>query len=130
MRVEIKNAAAVVTGGASGLGLATTNIAPGVYSVYVRMSEGPHTRYLYAPEPLAIVSSLQPPGLGLSQLDSGLFRVTVNGVIGQTIRLQTSADLYQWLPLATNTLTSAVWNHTNAVPPGLGARFYRAVLVP
>jgi hypothetical protein len=54
----------------------------------------------------------------------------VNGVSGQTIILQASTDLQNWLPLATNALTSANWIYTNAVPPGLGAQFYRVMLMP
>ena len=112
----------------SNLGLATTKVTPGRYSIYVSISDGTHTRYLYAPEPLTVASSLQKPVLAISQFGAGRFRINVSGVTGQTIVLQTSANLMNWLPLATNTLTSAAWILTNSPPPGLDTRFYRAML--
>lgn len=110
------------------LGLPTTNIAPGTYSVYAKISDGINTRYLYAPELLTVASSLQPPALEISPLDAGQFQIGVNGVSGQTIVLQTSTDLRNWLPLATNALTSASWIYTNVPPAAFGMQFYRAIL--
>jgi hypothetical protein len=112
------------------LGLATTNIAPGNYAVYVKMSDGIHARYLYAPERVAVASSLQPPALGISQMNNGWLLIGVNGVSGQTIVLQTSTDLRNWQPLATNALTADTWLYTNTAAAGFGGQFYRAVLAP
>jgi hypothetical protein len=110
------------------LGLATTNAAPGTYSVYAVLTDGARRRYLYAPELLVIASSLQPPVLGLNMLASGRVRIAVKGVPGQLIELQISPDLAAWQPLATNQMTSADWTFTNTVPVGQAARFYRARL--
>ena len=110
-------------------GLTTTNIAPGWYAIYAKISDGTHTRYLYTPELVEIVS-IQPPLLGITMSNGTQFVISVNGVSGQTIVLQTSTDLQNWLPLATNTLTSVSWNYTNHAPPGLSGQFYRAFLLP
>jgi len=114
----------------SNLGLPTTNVAPGVYSIYAKISDGAHARYLYTPELLTIVSNHQPPVLGISQPGGAQFHISVTGVSGQTIVLQTSTDLQNWQPLATNTLASCSWSFTNNAPPGFPQRFYRALLSP
>lgn len=110
--------------------LATTNVPPGAYAIYGKISDGAHTRYLYAPEIVQIVSSTQPPVLGISEMNSSQFVIGVSGVVGQKIILQTSTDLQNWLPLMTNTLTSGAWFYTNNVSPNFSGQFYRAILNP
>ena len=113
----------------SNLGLATTNIAPGLYAIYAKISDGARSRYLYAPELVEIVP-IQPPVLGITMSSPTQFVINVTGVSGQTIALQTSTDLQNWLPLATNTLTSGSWSYTNNASPGIGGQYYRALLEP
>jgi hypothetical protein len=111
------------------LGLATTNVPPGSYAVYGRISDGVHTRYLYAPELVDIVAAQEPVVLSIERLSSAQMVVGVTGVTGQQIVLQTSTDLRTWLPMATNTLTSGSWSYTNNVSPGTGGQFYRALML-
>jgi hypothetical protein len=114
----------------SDLNLATTNVPPGVYAIYGKISDGVHTRYLYTPEEVEIVSIQQPPVLGIVKSNGAQFVISINGVPGQTNVLQTSTDLQNWLPLATNTLTSETWNYTNSAANNVSGQFYRAVIIP
>jgi len=110
--------------------LTTTNVSPGVYSIYGRISDGTHTRYLYTPELIEILPSQVPPVLRAIKLNGAQFVIGVSGVSGQTIVLQSSPDLHNWLPLATNTLTSGTWNYTNNAPQNITEGFFRALLMP
>lgn len=110
------------------LTLATTNVPAGIYSVYAKISDGAHTRYLYTPQLIEILSNRQPPTLDISTLNNTQLVIGVNGMSGQRIMLQSSPDLRAWTLLATNTLGASRWNYTNALTVGLEQQFYRAVL--
>jgi hypothetical protein len=110
----------------SNLGLATTNVAPGTYSIYAKISDGKHTRYLYTPGLVTIISNLQPPTLDIQKSGNAQFIIGINGVSGQKIILQASSSVQNWTSLATNILTTSRWTYTNSLPAS--QQFYRAVL--
>jgi len=112
------------------LNLTTTNVPPGFYAIYGKISDGTHTRYLYTPEVIEILPSQLPPVLAAIKLNGSQLVIAVSGISGQTIVLQSSPDLHNWLPFATNTLTSGTWNYTNTAPQNMRAEFYRAFLMP
>jgi hypothetical protein len=111
----------------SNLGLSTTNVAPGMYSIYAKISDGRHTRYLYAPE-LVQITSFLPPVLDITVSGHAKYIIGITGVAGQTNVLQSSSDLQNWTPLATNILTTSRWTYTNSTAASL--QFYRAAVVP
>ncbi len=110
--------------------LDTAAVIPGTYRVYAGISDGTHSRCLYTPERVQILSVRQAPLLDIAGSAGTSLRVGVTGVPGQTVVLQTSADLRKWLPVATNLLTLAHWVYTNASPASTSSLFYRAVLGP
>lgn len=114
----------------SNLALTTSNLPPGIYAIYAKISDGAHTRYLYTPELTQILPSQQQPILGTLKLNGAGIIIRVDGTSGQTIVLQSSPDLRNWQPVATNTLTSSQWNYTNNTLPNPGEQFYRAMLAP
>ena len=114
----------------SSLGLTTTNVPPGVYALYGKISDGVHTRYLYAPGLVEIVSSQPPPVLRIVKSNGTQFIIGVNGISGQTNVLQVSTNLETWVPVATNILTSGSWNYTNNAPNSVSGQFYRALVSP
>jgi len=67
--------------------------------------------------------------MDIVNLSASQIRVGVNGQAGQTIVLQYSSDLQNWLPLATNLLATNGWLYTDTPSTSPDKRFYRA-LVP
>jgi hypothetical protein len=104
-------------------------VPPGSYAVYARISDGGHTRYLYAPDLLTVVPNLQPPALDIARDASQQLQVGVTGVAGQRLVLQRSLDLRTWESFATNTLSSNRWVFPLVQTAGKGT-VYRAVLSP
>jgi hypothetical protein len=107
------------------LPLAASNASPGWHSLFAVINGGGQTRYLYAPERVLVVANTLT--LDLAQINASQFRIGVNGLIGQTLVLQTSSNLTTWQPLATNTLATNRWVYTNSIG-GTNRLFYRAVL--
>jgi hypothetical protein len=78
--------------------------------------------------PRLITATLTAPTLAIAQLSNTQFRIDVNGVAGQTVVLQSSTDLPNWLPIATNSLSTTRWEYVDSPPINSGTRFYRAAL--
>jgi hypothetical protein len=110
--------------------LSTSNTPPGTYAVYALISDPGHARYLYAPERVQVLPSQQQPSLELAALTPSQIEIGVNGASGQTVVLQESTDLRNWLSFATNTLSAGRWIHTNNSPANFSAQFFRALIYP
>ena len=68
-------------------------------------------------------------GLGFS---NGLsqFGFDVSGAAGQTLVIQASTNLSDWMPLQTNLLDSALWYFSDTSAGNFPRRFYRVQLLP
>jgi hypothetical protein len=89
------------------------------------MSAGGRSRVLYAAGGLTVVPGATPPWLDITGTTNGTVIVGVNGMAGQTVILQRTANLLAWQPLATNTLTAARWELLLSADGTSG--FFRAV---
>ena len=107
-------------------------VPPGSYSVCLRLNDGAHTRYLYAPQLLVVTPSLQPPSIDAASLalSGGVLRCNVRAFPGQKVTVMASSDLVGWVPLQTHTFTGTVWELVDADAHNFARRFYRAVLAP
>jgi hypothetical protein len=132
-RLALAGTASGTTGSQIGSGTITvpldaTNAPAGNYTVFVKLTAGTRSRYLYARETLQVVPSTQPPWLDIALDTGGGVLVGVNGVSGQTVIVQQAETFESWQPLATNQLAAPRW--VLAQPATATNMFYRAVLAP
>lgn len=116
--------AAQVSSGTFDLTLDGTNASPGYHTLYAKITVAGHTRCLYAPQGLTVVSSFAPLRLALLTSPAQTL-INVSGIPGQRFVLQTSANLRLWQSLSTNWLAT---NSLSFIDAPSSARFYRAVL--
>ncbi len=78
-----------------------------------------------------LTASRQAPVLFAARFETNQFRCALAGLPGQTLVVQASTNLTQWMALQTNTLgISSTISFADPASGGLGRRFYRAALVP
>ena len=107
-------------------------MVPGDYLVGARLSDGMHTRYLYAPGVLTVTPSLQPPAVDANTLSltGGTLRFDVHGFPGQNVTVEATTDFTAWVPMQSHTFTGTVWEFADVEAGKFPQRFYRAVLQP
>lgn len=105
-------------------------VPPETYSVCARLTDGTRTRYLYAPQLLAVTP--KPPSLDAATIEfsGGALHFDVHALPGQQVTVMASADLINWVPLETHTFTGTVWEFVDADAGNFPKRFYRAQLAP
>jgi hypothetical protein len=129
--VRLNVPAAGRMGVVNALGLNTTNLPPGTYSVVTAISNGARVRYLYAPEAVTILPDLTPPTISLDwPVNAAAPTVVVRGRIGQSVTLEASDDLLHWTIVGAQALTVPEWDLPYDPSVGGEARFFRALVGP
>jgi hypothetical protein len=105
--------------------LDVANSSPGVHSLFARINANGKTRYLYAPQTLTVMSSFDPPSLTLVNAGPAQVQIDIDGIAGQRIVLERSANLHDWQSIATNWLNHARWTY---IDPASQQNFYRAAV--
>ncbi|MCU0788836.1 MAG: hypothetical protein MUC91_11740, partial [Verrucomicrobia bacterium] len=103
-------------------------IPAGNYRLLVQMTAADHSRFFYAPQSIQVGTSTQPFTLDVSMSTNSMVVLGVNGLAGQTAVLEMAVDGLPWLPVATNTLTSARWEWAEPIAEEFTLALFRAVL--
>jgi hypothetical protein len=122
------NGASFVSFVTTNLTLHASNASPGFHAVLGRITGGGKTRFLYAPEWVEVLASRQPPTLEISRLNPAQYRISVFGLLGQTVVIQSSTNLQSWTSVVTNTLLEQRWEYTNSPSLDSAVQYYRGVL--
>ena len=105
--------------------VAATNATTGERPLFMQIIANGQSRYFYAAHPVTVMSSFAAPSLAINR--NGGLHLSVNGVIGQRIVLETSNDLQAWQSIATNWMTQSVWSYDDQKAIG-DRKFYRAAV--
>ena len=105
--------------------LNATNASPGHHALFAQVSANGRSRYLYAPQTLAVMSTFAPPELAIRSVSRTNAHVTITGVPGQRLVLEASANLQNWTALETNWLSQPDWSYIDMI---VGRRFFRTVV--
>lgn len=105
------------------------NLPPGSYFLLGSLTCNSRTRHLYAPEPITIWPTRQPPAIVAEGASEYSFLLTVSGDPGQKIVIERTHDLSSWIPISTNVLPGSRLSLEDARSPAPGGQFYRARLL-
>jgi hypothetical protein len=108
----------------------TGGVVPGTYRLLASVTATGRTRYFHAVAPITILPDMTPPLLTSLGVTNGVFLLRVNGVTGQTIVTEASADLLQWVAVSTNVVAGTGFVVVDAAASGTPERFFRAYLRP
>ena len=121
------NATAAVTRSAQP---SAASLEPGPYRLLTKLSRNGRTRFLYAPLPVNLTTSVNPPTLASLGFTDGAFKLRVTGFAGQTVVTEASTNLAQWTAIASNTISGKGFDLAVTNAAGTPARFFHAVLAP
>lgn len=116
----------------SNLSLTVPPALTGSYRIAARIQQSGRIRHLQASGTLLVTPALPPPSIDRSTLgfSGGLFRFTVLGTPGQSVRIEAAETLDDWQGIATRILDSATWTFSDPDTALHPKRFYRVVPGP
>jgi len=103
---------------------------PGDYWIGARITSGKRSRYAYATRKISLTPGQQAPLLLASHFQAGRFAFTISGSVGQSIIVESSTNLRQWVSLQTNTLSDFRQDFADPGNTGNPSRYYRLRLGP
>ncbi len=106
------------------------SLEPGSYRLLAKLSQAGRTRFLYAPAPVNLTTSVNPPRLASLGFTNGVFKLRITAFAGQTVITEASTNLVHWTAVASNTISGSGFDLMDTNAAGAGARFFRAVLGP
>ena len=107
-----------------------TNATQGVHTLRAEARDQQGWRTLCQAVTVTVV--MPPPTFDWSATGrhpDGTFQMRLRGLIGQSVRIDTSVDLYDWWPISTNVLVNGQFDFLDTVTNET-IRFYRAVPAP
>lgn len=107
-----------------------TNATPGVHTLRAEARDQQGWRTLC--QAITVTVVVPPPTFDWSatgRLPDGTFRMRIRGLNGQSVRIDTSMDLYDWWPISTNILVNGQFDFLDSVT-NEAIRFYRALPAP
>jgi len=105
-------------------------LEPGSYRLMAKLSNNGRARFLYAPMPVTLTTSLNPPSLASRGFTNGVFRFRVTAFAGQSIVTEVSTNLTQWTAIASNTIVGNGFDFVVTNATGIPEEFFRALLAP
>lgn len=113
----------------SNLSLTVPPALTGSYRIGARIQQSGRSRHLQAAGTLLVTPALPPPSIDRATLgfSGGLFRFTVVGSPGQSVRIEAAESLDDWQGIATRTLDSPTWIFSDPDTATHPKRFYRVV---
>ena len=126
IRVTGTGGASVGTSGPSFM-VGATNATPGEHLLFLQIVANGQSRYLYAAQPVKVMSSFAAPNLQLSSNSGPGPHLSINGLAGQRLVLETSTDLNSWRSIATNWMIQSSWEYIDQSATG-NQSFYRAAV--
>lgn len=102
-------------------------VPAGSYQLAVKMTDGQRSRFLYATQSILLSLSTAPLVLDIVPSTGSTVILGINGVAGQTAIVEMSVDGSPWLPVATNTLTTARWESAETIDSEVTLTLFRAL---